>query len=196
MMLSRVQRVLFAFSSRQQWRAMARGLIVYRHPVRDLLLGYVLGLRQGEGTIDLRTPEGICTLRVYCREDRFTIHEIFAHEIYKPSKPDFVFLDLGGNIGIASAYFLSRGPNVRGCAFEPVASNASRFAGNLAAFESDRWLLRHEPVVDGSEVVFRTEATGRYSGIDAVGSEAVVRSITLADATAVVRKELNRSSMF
>jgi FkbM family methyltransferase len=189
MMLSRVQRVVVAFSSIRQWKAIARGLYVYRHPVRDLLVGYVLGLKQGEGVVELRTPQGACALRIYCREDRYTIHEIFAHEIYKTTRTEFVFLDLGGNIGVASAYFLSRGPNVRGCTFEPVPRNADRLRANLSAFASTRWRLREHPVVDGSVVVFHTESTGRYSGIDAVGAEERLQSIKFADAVANVLSE-------
>jgi len=117
----------------------------------------------------LRTPIGQIALDMYSREDLITLHEIFFREDYsikgKRATDLRVAVDFGANIGIATAYFLTRNSRVRVYAYEPVPKNLQRARQNLARF-ADRVELNDCAVgTENGTVQFGIEDSGRYGGI-------------------------------
>jgi FkbM family methyltransferase len=166
------------------------GLKVYENPFRDLFLGYILRIRPDQDKLVLKTPTGVITVEVWCQEDRYTIHEIFAYQIYKVPSCPLKVVDLGANIGVASLYFLSRDRGVRVVAFEPIEETANKLKSNLSQIDKSRWNIEETAVVDGSVRTFQIESTGRYSGIDTVGVERSLKTISLPVALDLARKHL------
>jgi FkbM family methyltransferase len=132
---------------------------------RDFARRYYLGAGSYPAVVGVRTPIGLIELTVYSFDDVQTVNEIFMREDYLARRDARVVVDLGSNIGISAAYFLSRDPRVRCFLYEPVPRNIERLRANLAGFE-DRYELHSVAVADGNgEVTFGIEPTGRYGGI-------------------------------
>ena len=85
-------------------------------------------------TIGLRTPLGALQLELYSRQDLITVHEVFFRQDYRVPRDLNLIVDFGSNIGIASAYFLTRNPEIKAYAYEPVPVNVVRAKRNLARF--------------------------------------------------------------
>jgi FkbM family methyltransferase len=116
--------------------------------------------------VDLKTPMGIVKYIANCHEDLFTANEIFCMECYKPHAEITTFLDFGGNIGLSSAYFLTRNPTSIGIIYEPLTSNVLRLRENLRPFEKRISIIDKAVWIDGGEIKFGIDQTGRYSGIN------------------------------
>ena len=149
---------------RHNWRALFGLLRVSRSPI-DLFLRQYLGTGSYPVTTRVRTPIGAVALTLHSRSDVVTLNEIFFRRDYAADESLRVAVDFGANIGIASAYFLSRNPVARVDAFEPVPANIERARQNLRAFGS-RVTLHESAVGDRTgRVRFGVEPTGRYGGI-------------------------------
>jgi FkbM family methyltransferase len=128
-------------------------------------------LRQGSYPyiVRLRTPIGVTGLEMQSRDDFITVHEIFFREDYRLSKAQAqrlrVAVDFGTNIGVASAYFLTRNAEARVYSYEPVPRNIERARKNLAPFAARLEFNECAVGVEEGDVSFGVEGSGRYGGI-------------------------------
>lgn len=99
-------------------------------------------------------------------EDLFTLNEIFVWEIYKNDENEGVFIDIGGNVGMASLYFLTRNQNTKGILVEPLPDNLVRARDMLANFEDRIEIIPAAVSSEDGELEIGVEPTGRYSGLD------------------------------
>lgn len=153
-----------AVTQGQHWRAAANILLVTRSPP-EMLWRYLSGRGRYPRAIGLRTPLGLLTLTAHCHDDILTVNEIFCRIDYPADAGDRVIVDLGSNIGVSAAFFLSRGTDVFAYLFEPLARNVERLEGNLAPYPG-RYTVEVCAIgdVDGP-VDFGWEETGRYGGL-------------------------------
>ncbi len=159
----RAAKVLGAAFRRDHWRAAANMPRVLERPL-DGLRRYLLGDRGGcyPVRIGLRTPQGRIALQVDAPVDFLTVNEVFCRLDYPAPPPGGVVVDVGANLGISAAWFLTRRRDSRVVAFEPDPRNLPRLEANLAPF-AGRWRL--EPValaLQDGEAGFAIEASGRY----------------------------------
>src|SRR5262245_13319242 len=163
-MIGKAASLFRKLTARHNWRSVIGALRVSYSPLSVLCRQY-LGVGSYPLTTRVRSPIGPVSLTLNSRADIITLNEVFFRRDYEADTGLRVAVDFGANIGLASAYFLSRGPAVRVHAFEPVPSNVEVAKANLAAF-GDR-VTRHEVAVAdrAGRVRFGVEATGRYGGI-------------------------------
>jgi len=155
---------------KEHWKNLARIPMVYKHPIRDGLLRYVLGWGSYPATISVASPTGVISVRVANPVDLFTINEVFNFECYRAGHSMETFVDFGANIGVASVYFLTRNSFSSGFAFEPLEANYKLAAANLSAF-GERITLKRLAVADREgTIALGVEPTGRYSGLDGRGA--------------------------
>jgi FkbM family methyltransferase len=155
-------------SSTHNWRGLFGLLKNCTNPV-PIIARYYFGIGTYPIRARLRTPIGQIDLDMYSREDLITLHEVFFREDYGISGGRAnglqVVVDFGANIGIATAYFLTRNRRVRVYSYEPVPRNLRRARENLAGF-SDRLELNDCAVgTEDGTVQFGIEDSGRYGGI-------------------------------
>src|ERR1700745_343300 len=95
--------------NRFNWVAAFRACRVFSDPL-PVLTGL---LRQSAPTtVRVRTPIGQITLKLRNFQTLRTLFSIFCRQDYLVSaKAPYLFLDIGANIGLSSAYFLSRNAN-------------------------------------------------------------------------------------
>ncbi|RJF83125.1 FkbM family methyltransferase [Sphingomonas cavernae] len=158
-------RVLRAAFQPLHWYTIFKTFKICKNPAQ-YLLRYVLDLGKYPWDLHFRTPTGDHSIKINIFEDLFTFNEIFIWEVYKNSKKESVFVDIGGNIGLSSLYFLTRCVNTRGVLIEPLQGNIDRAIAQLASFEG-RIQFMHSAVSDATGVLeIGVEPTGRYSGVD------------------------------
>ena len=166
-----------AFGGRP-WRLVVRGLLRWRalygviaapfvlREWRDFLRRYLFGHGGYPASFAVRTPLGARELSVYSHADVLTIMVCFIRRDYAvSSKSRFRILDLGANIGISAAYFLTRHPANEVYCVEPLSQNCERLKLNLRGLE-ERYRLLPVGVADFSGVAtFGIDSTGVFSGI-------------------------------
>ena len=84
-------------------------------------------------TLVVRTPVGRVPLTLTHPHDVRTVNEVFFRRDYGTGRPAVV-VDIGANIGISAAYFLSRSPDSRVYCWEPVPQNLAALERNTARF--------------------------------------------------------------
>jgi len=164
----RVAQGLRKLSSTHNWRGFVGLLKSCTNPA-PIIARYYFRIGTYPIRARLRTPIGRVALDMYSREDLITLHEIFFREDYsirgRRAIGLRVVVDFGANIGIATAYFLTRNSRVRVYSYEPVPRNLQRAKENLAKF-SDRVELNDCAVgTEDGTVQFGIEDSGRYGGI-------------------------------
>jgi FkbM family methyltransferase len=148
----------------RHYKAMLRLCTRFDRPGRALW-NYVT--RSGSFPADyrVRTPTGPVSLRLYSVDDLMTLNEVFARNDYKATPQDKIIVDVGSNIGISVAYFLSRSLANFVYAYEPVPRNITRLHCNLISFEK-RYSVAEVAVGTASgQVAFGIEDSGRYGGV-------------------------------
>jgi FkbM family methyltransferase len=154
-----------ALVSGRHYRALAGLCLRFPRPGRAIW-NYVT--RTGDFPADyrVRTPIGPLSLRLYSVDDLLTLNEIFARCDYKAEASDSIVVDIGSNIGLSIAYFLSRSKDVFVYAFEPVPMNVERLRNNLATFP-DRYIAAEVAIANkAGRMTFGIEDTGRYGGLE------------------------------
>jgi FkbM family methyltransferase len=149
--------------NRFNWLALFRAFWVFIDPFQ-FLVG-LLRCRAPE-TVHVRTPVGRVTLTLRNVESLKTLFSIFCRQDYYTSqeKP-YLFLDIGANIGLASAYFLSRNANNIVQSFEPDLTNLDYLRRNLAAFPGRAAIIDHAVAArSGVTVLYRSE-DGKHSSL-------------------------------
>src|SRR5215469_28982 len=103
--------------NRFNWVAAFRACWIFSDPL-PALVGL---LRQSTPTsVRVRTPIGEIILKLRNFENFKTLFSIFCRRDYLFSdKTPYLFLDIGANIGLASAYFVSRNATNMVYCFEP-----------------------------------------------------------------------------
>ncbi len=152
------------------WRGFI-GMLQSAPDLLDVFRRYYLRQESYPYTVRLRTPVGRLALELHSREDFVTVHEVFFRQDYRLPKTEAerlrVAVDFGANIGVTSAYFLTRNHDVRVYSYEPVPTNIVRARRNLAPFAAR--LVFNECAVGTEDgmVSFGVESSGRYGGIGA-----------------------------
>jgi FkbM family methyltransferase len=129
------------------------------------LMRYLTGSGQYPYDIQVRTPVGLVSMRLYSHHDLLTVNEIFCREDYFADPSLRHVVDVGSNIGISALYFLTRNDESRCVLYEPDPRNIEKLRYNLRGYEN-RYELMQTAVSDQSgSVEFGLEPTGRYGGI-------------------------------
>ncbi len=151
-----------------------RALVLVGHPI-DYLRRYFLASGEYPCVWRVRTPTGSVHLTTYSHADVLTIFVCFLRGDYSVRRRQAWFVvDVGSNIGISAAYFLSRSPAVRVLCVEPVATNIVRLKENLLPFEP-RYSLLEVAVADfAGEATFGVESTGVFGGIGVPSDQMIV----------------------
>ena len=133
------------------------------HPV-DALDRYVRGSGEYPWTTSLRTPTGAIDLVLPHPHDVRTVNEVFHRHDYGTGRPEVV-VDIGGNIGVSAAWFLSRSHIARVHVWEPVPHNLQTLRLNVARF-GGRCVV-HEAALapEAGTATFLVDSVGRYSGL-------------------------------
>lgn len=147
----------------RNYRAFGQTLRSSTHPV-DALDRYVRGSGEYPWWAGLRTPTGRIELLVPHSHDVRTVNEIFHRRDYGSGHPEVV-VDVGGNIGISAAFFLSRSRSSRVHVWEPVPHNLETLRVNVAPF-GVRCIV-HETALapEAGPASFLMDPVGRYSGL-------------------------------
>jgi FkbM family methyltransferase len=160
----RRRRLTAPFRARN-YRAFVNTIRTYERPI-DALNRYVRGRGSYPWTARVRTPIGVVELLVPHPHDVRTLNEVFARHDYGVGDPRVV-VDVGANIGISAAYFLSRRPDSVVHAFEPHPGNQVTLRHNLAPF-GDRAVIHPVALAPtAGRARFFAEGIGRYSGLAA-----------------------------
>ena len=131
----------------------------------DNLVRYLTGSGHYPYDIQVRTPVGLASMRLYSHHDLLTVNEIFCREDYFADESLRHVVDVGSNIGISALYFLTRNHESTCVLYEPDPRNIEKLRHNLRGYES-RYQLVQSAVSDQSGTVeFGVEPTGRYGGI-------------------------------
>lgn len=149
--------------NRYNWLGLLRAWWVVTEPIK-----FFAGLlrHRAPETLSVRTPTGSVTLALRNFESLKTLFGIFCRDDYAtPADRAFFFVDIGANIGFASAYFLSRNRDNRVCCFEPDETNLVWLTRNLAPFgERARIVNQAVAPASGETVLYRAE-TGKHSAL-------------------------------
>jgi FkbM family methyltransferase len=113
----------------------------------------------------IRTPIGRIQLTVPSPQDGPTLNEVFFRLDYRTKRPGRVVVDIGANIGISAAWFLSRRPDAVVYAYEPLENNVETLRQNLEQF-TGRWHLSAVAVAPtAGRATFLADPSGRLSGL-------------------------------
>ena len=160
----RARTLMHKILSPHNWHGLAGLLLNARNPL-PILWRFYLKRGRYPYTIGLRTPLGTLDLELYSRQDLITVHEVFFRQDYRVPRDLRLIVDFGSNIGIASAYFLTRNAQTRAYAYEPVPVNVARARRNLAKFADRLELAECAVGTMTGRVSFGVESSGRYGGI-------------------------------
>ena len=151
------------FYNRYNWLGAFRVFYVFTNP---LALIIALVRHSAPPYVRVRTPIGRIILRLRNFENLKTLFSIFCRQDYRvSSRAPYLFLDIGANVGFASAYFLSRNHTNMVQCFEPDISNLDHLKGNLANF-SERATISDQAIHVSDEVsVLYRSLDGKHSSL-------------------------------
>ncbi|HEV2068748.1 MAG TPA: FkbM family methyltransferase [Acidimicrobiales bacterium] len=156
----------------------------------ETLMRYFLKRGRYPHDATVLTPEGPLTFRLNVADDMVTLHEVFFREDYCVAPGLGVVVDVGTNIGISTAYFLTYGSADRCYAFEPDPRNLARLERHLEAFH-DRLVVSDEAVgLQSGPAFFGIEPTGRYGGLGVETGHEI--EVTVRDINEVLEKILTK----
>jgi FkbM family methyltransferase len=158
-----VSAVSVMFTNRDNWRSALNIFLTIRRPLRFIV---AIALGKTLAHVSVRTPVGRVRIALRNHESLKTLFSIFCRGDYSTdSTGPYFFMDVGANVGIASAYFLSRNPlNVVTC-FEPDPANLKFLRETLSPF-AERSQIHDCAIGTAAGVVtfFRSE-NGKYSSL-------------------------------
>ena len=162
-MATDVRRWRSALFRPRNYRAAWSMLRTSTHPV-EALDRYVRGSGEYPWRAGLRSPTGPVELLVPHPHDVRTVNEVFHRHDYGSGRPQVV-VDVGGNIGVSAAWFLSRSTSSRVHVWEPVAHNLESLRINTAPF-GDRCIVHEAALAPrAGSATFLIDPVGRYSGL-------------------------------
>ena len=157
--------ILTALIQRQNYRA-ARNIFRYIGDPWRTMFGYLtLSNSYFPRQANVRTPTEPYEVTLYSAHDLITLVECFARLDYEVDEDIRCVVDIGSNIGISAAYFLSRNEKVRVYLFEPVPRNIERLEQNLTPFRGRYHIDPSAVGTSAGDASFGCEPTGRYGGI-------------------------------
>lgn len=148
----------------RNWRALANIARTVVHPL-GFLLRYVAGRGTYPAQVRVRTPTGNVPITLYSPDDAATVNEVFCRLDYAVGPDVRTVVDIGANIGISAAYFLSRSHDVRVICFEPAPANLPRLRDQLERFGDRAEIHEVAVAVEDGDVEFGVEPTGRYGSM-------------------------------
>ncbi len=155
-----------ALTQPQHYVALKNILRLYDRPLTRLYQ-YLFQTGSYPQIIKIKSPIScsILNLQAYTPHDLLTINEIFCRLDYKANDSAKTIVDLGSNIGISAAYFLSECPKAYLYLFEPFPDNIEKLRLNLKPFEG-RYSIEQKAVgIEAGKQQFGWEPTGRYGGV-------------------------------
>jgi FkbM family methyltransferase len=99
-------------------------------------------------------------------DDAYTFYEVFVKGVYErllPIVPGGVVVDIGANIGLTSAYFLTAGSRLRVVAVEPEEENLDLLRRNLDGSNVEIHAMAIAPVSGDVTLELATSSTHRIS---------------------------------
>ena len=177
-----IKNILRAFFQPRHYIALINMLRIYPR-FSDNLWRYLTGRGHYPYDIQVRTPTGLVSIRLYSHHDLLTVNEIFCRNDYFADSSLRYAVDLGSNIGISALYFLTRNKESVCILYEPDPKNIEKLKQNLQGFEK-RYTLFQAAVSDqAGQIEFGLEATGRYGGIGVKSEESImVRCVHINEA--------------
>ena len=145
------------------WRALPRAFVVIGNPI-----SFLVGLlrRRAPPQLSVRTPTGTVVLTLRNFESLKTLFSIFCREDYFVAPEEAgLFIDVGANIGLAGAYFLSRNNENRVVCFEPDSGNLDCLRANLAPFAARATIEDCAIAPCGGATVLYRSADGKHSSL-------------------------------
>lgn len=185
-----IRRILNAPFRGMTWITILMSFRALKSPFK-FLFRYATGRGSYPWRIQFRVYDRL-DLYVWQPEDLFTLAEIFLWRIYRQKLHIGTFIDIGGNIGLASLFFLKEYQGCSGLLVEPLNSNLRRARVNLTSYGS-RMLFMEVAVSNNSlGLEIGVEPTGRYSGIDLSNPAQfqLVESVSFAQLIDYALKEL------
>ena len=152
--------MLGIFRNLDNWRNVAN---IFRYIANPLTFLVYLVFPAGSTVVRVNTPTGIVSLRLRNRESAKTVFSVFCRHDYLLPQNEAFFLDLGSNIGVAAAYFLSRNTRNRVICVEPDPNNIPFLTENMQQFDGR---FEHKPVAVYTEtgsIDFYCSPDGKYS---------------------------------
>ena len=147
----------------ESYRAVLNTVRLSTRPI-ETMRRYVDSRGDYPWTLVVRTPIGRVPLTLTHPHDVRTVNEVFFRRDYGTGRPAVV-VDIGANIGISAAYFLSRSPDSRVYCWEPVPQNLAALERNTARFGHRVVVSPNAVAPVAGEADFRVEDVGRYSGL-------------------------------
>ena len=186
-----IKQMLAAVFQRRHYIALINMSKLYPRFLENLWR-YLTGMGHYPYDIEVRTPVGLASMRLYSHHDLLTVNEIFCRQDYFANASLRHVVDLGSNIGISALYFLTRNNDSKCTLYEPDPRNIEKLKRNLQGFE-DRYTLIQSAVSDQvGQLEFGIEPTGRYGGIGLKMGEMIV--VTCMHINEVVRNALRDAS--
>ncbi len=153
---------------------------------------YLTGAGQYPYDIEVKTPLGMISPRLYSHHDLLTVNEIFCRHDYFADEYIRTVVDLGSNIGISALYFLTRNKQSRCYLYEPDKRNIAKLRKNLAGFEERYELAAKAVSHESGQVDFGIESIGRYGGIGQKTGETI--KVECLDINDVLEAILNKAA--
>ena len=154
------------------YAALGRMARIHKHPWRALWRE-VFSRSGYPTTLEIQTPVGLRSVRLFNAEDLSTFDSVFCRLDYGDPHPLCFVVDFGSNIGITGLYWLTRNPESRVYLYEPVPQLLERLRLNLTGLE-DRYTAEQVAVSNSrGPVEFGVEPTGRLGGIGTEWSEKI-----------------------
>lgn len=150
-------------ANRFNWLALVKVFVTFENPSFILLS---IARRRAPPEVLVRTPVGRISIMLRNFESLKTVFSIFCRgDYWTPSNGPSLFIDVGANIGIASAYFLSRNLRNRVTSYEPDEANVPLLIQNLKQF-GDRGTIHPYALGTRSGIVTLFQAAdGKYSSL-------------------------------
>jgi len=163
--------------NRRNWSSMAQVFAVFENPFA--VLSAILR-RKAPEVLVVRSPTGPVRLAMRNFESVKTAFSVFCRGDYPVSgERSHFFVDIGSNVGIAAAFFLSRHPGNRAICYEPDEANLAFLRQTLAQF-GDRVSLVEKAVGPQAGVgqLHRSE-DGKYSSLLDAGLTVATQNVEI-----------------
>jgi FkbM family methyltransferase len=138
---------------------------VYQNPIQAMYEEF-FSLGTYPRKVDLKTPTGNYSVKLFSLSDFSTLNLIFCRQDYYIPDNLGVVVDIGSNIGLSTFYWLTRNTKSVVYCYEPSPISFNRLVDNLKDFEG-RYFPYQAAVSDFSGVAnLGIEESGVYSSLD------------------------------
>ncbi len=149
--------------NRYNWIALLRVFYVFVNPAQFLV---AIIRREAPSCVTVRSPIGHLRLELRNFESLRTLFSIFCRRDYHTrADRSYHFLDVGANIGLASAYFLSRNQFNTATCVEPDRENLDLLKRNLLPFGARAQLCEYAVAETAGHTTLYCSDDGKYSSL-------------------------------